>query len=57
MLGTTQVETIIKHETKDFKENFVDMRTVVNYTTTENGLQFYLKDRSGYYIEGGIKEK
>lgn len=46
----------LTNETEDFKENFVDMRTVINYIFTENGLQLYFEDGSGYYIEGGTKE-
>lgn len=38
-------------ETEDFKENFVDMRTVVDFTATEYGLQLYFEDGSGYFLE------
>lgn len=38
-------------ETKDFKNNFVDMRSVVDFDVTENGLQLYFEDETGYYIE------
>lgn len=38
-------------ETEDFRNNFVDMRTVVDFDVTENGLQLYFEDGTGYYIE------
>lgn len=41
----------LEDETEDFRNNFVDMRQVTDYTTTENGLQLYLSDGSGYYWE------
>ena len=37
--------------TEDFYNNFVDVRQVVDFTTTEYGLQIYLNDGSGYYWE------
>lgn len=37
--------------TEEYKNNFVDMRQVTDYTTTENGLQLLLSDGSGYYWE------
>lgn len=38
-------------ETEDFKENFIDMRTVIDYSVTEYGLQLYFEDGSGYWLE------
>lgn len=38
-------------ETEDFRNNFVDMRSVVDFDATENGLQLYFEDGTGYYIE------
>lgn len=38
-------------ETEDFRNNFVDMRSVVDFNATENGLQLYFEDGTGYYIE------
>ena len=38
-------------ETEDFKENFIDMRTVIDYSVNENGLQLYFNDGTGYYWE------
>lgn len=37
--------------TDEFYNNYVDMRQVTDYTATENGLQLYLEDGSGYYWE------
>ena len=37
--------------TEDFYINYVDMRKVTDFTATENGLQIYLDDGSGYYWE------
>lgn len=38
-------------ETEDFQNNFVDMRMVVDFDVTKNGLQLYFEDGTGYYIE------
>jgi hypothetical protein len=38
-------------ETEDFINNFVNMRQVVDFSNTENGLQLYMSDGSGYYWE------
>lgn len=38
-------------ETSDFKENFVDMRNVVDFVSDGEGLYLYLQDGSGYYFE------
>lgn len=35
----------------EFQDNFVDMRTVVDFSTTEYGLQLYFEDGTGYYWE------
>ena len=35
----------------DFYDNYVDMRTVVDFSATEYGLQLYCEDGSGYYWE------
>jgi len=35
----------------EFYNNYVDMRQVVDFTSTENGLQLYTADGSGYYWE------
>ena len=37
--------------TDDFFNNYVDMRTVVNFEASENGLQLYTNDGNGYYWE------
>lgn len=41
----------LSDETEDFRNNFVDMRTVVDFSATKYGLQLYFADGSGYYIE------
>lgn len=38
-------------ETEDFRENFIDMRTVVSFDVNEDGLQLYFEDGTGYYLE------
>ena len=38
-------------ETEDFKNNFIDMRQVVDFSATEYGLQLYFEDGTGYFIE------
>lgn len=37
--------------TEEYQNNFVDMRQVANFEATENGLQLYFSDGSGYYWE------
>lgn len=63
LLGTTQVKTItIEKEmevvpdeyippVEELRNNFVDMRKVVDFKATEKGLLLYLSDGSGYYLE------
>lgn len=34
-----------------FKENYIDMRMVIDYNATEDGLQLYFVDGTGYYLE------
>ena len=41
----------LTNETEDFKENFIDMRTVIDFSATEYGLQLYFEDGTGYYWE------
>ena len=36
---------------EEFFDNYIDMRTVSNFETTENGLYLYLNDGNGYYWE------
>lgn len=37
--------------TEEFYNNYVDMRTVTDFTVTNDGLQLYFEDKSGYYWE------
>lgn len=41
----------INAESKEFQDYFVDMREVVDFTVSDNGLQLYYKDGSGYWLE------
>lgn len=41
----------LQDETEERMENFVDMRSVVDFDATDNGLQLYFEDGTGYYIE------
>lgn len=34
-----------------FHDNYVDMRKVVGFESSDNGLQLYFEDGSGYYWE------
>ena len=38
-------------ETEDFKNNFVDMRSVVDFATDDDELYLYFEDGTGYYLE------
>ena len=37
--------------TEEFFNNYIDMRTVTDFETNENGLQLYTNDGNGYYWE------
>lgn len=37
--------------TEEFYNNYIDMRTVTDFDTTETGLQLYTSDSNGYYLE------
>ena len=59
-LDTTKAETITEivvpdgymdTTSKEFYDNFIDMRKVADYAATESGLVIYLDDGSGYYWE------
>lgn len=54
-IRTETVETIpdgyVDTRSEEFMNNFVDMRQVVDFTASENGLQLYTSDGSGYYWE------
>lgn len=41
----------LPNKTADFQENFVDMHNVIDFSVTENGLQLYFEDGTGYYLE------
>ena len=36
---------------EEFRENFVDMREVVYFESSDDGLQLYFVDGSGYWLE------
>lgn len=37
--------------TEEFYNNYVDMRQLIDYTATNNGLQLFLEDGNDYYWE------
>ena len=41
----------IDMRTEEFYNNYIDMRQVVDFETSENGLYLYLEDGNGYYWE------
>lgn len=53
--GSTQqpvkVNNYINVNDYEFINNYVDMRTVTDFTATENGLMLYLNNGYGYYWE------
>ena len=66
LLGTAQAKTVTKiqtvTETREVVSNeyiqpnktndsFVDMRTVIDFTANDNGLQLYFDDGTGYWWE------
>lgn len=64
LLGTTKADVIevdrvievipdeyIDSTSEDFYNNYVDMRSVVDFETDNNGLLLHFIDGSGYYFE------
>ena len=47
----TDIMQSMEDTTEDFKNNYVDMRQVADFTANGNSLQLYLKDGNGYYWE------
>ncbi len=41
----------INTKSKEFYNNYIDMRQVTGFDVTENGLQLYFSDGNGYYWE------
>lgn len=41
----------IDSESADFQENYIDMRTVIDFNVNEDGLQLYFMDGTGYWLE------
>lgn len=41
----------INSDSPEFQENYIDMRTVIDFEANEDGLQLYFTDGSGYWIE------
>ena len=41
----------IDMRTEEFYNNYIDMRQVTDFETSENGLYLYLEDGNGYYWE------
>ena len=41
----------LEDKTEEFYNNYIDMRQVTDFETSENGLYLYLEDGSGYYWE------
>lgn len=44
-------EGYINAESEEFLDNYVDMRQVVDFVGSEEGLQLYFADGTGYYWE------
>ena len=52
LFGTTQVQVQTKEiEIEKTSDNIIDMDRVVDFQISENGLQLYFKDGSGYWLE------
>lgn len=47
----TEVLKDIPNETVTYRNTMVDMSKVTDFSTTENSLQLYMSDGSGYYWE------
>ena len=44
-------DNYINTESEYFSEHYVDMSQVAAWSSTEEGLQLYFSDGSGYYLE------
>lgn len=44
-------DNYIDTTTDDFQNNYIDIHTVNSYTGTANGLQLYMSDGNGYYLD------
>lgn len=42
---------IIDIDSEEFKEIYIDYRTVIGYSGTDTGVQLYTADGNGFYIE------
>ncbi len=42
-------DSYINTESKEFSNNYIDMRKVVDFEATETGIILYTNDGSGYY--------
>lgn len=47
----TDIIKDLENTTEEYKNNFIDMRQITDFKTTENGLKLYLKNGNGYYWE------
>ena len=36
---------------EEFQDNYIDMRSVVDFDVSEDGLQLYCEDGTGYWLE------
>ena len=36
---------------EEFQDNYIDMRSVVDFDVSEYGLQLYCEDGTGYWLE------
>ena len=41
----------IDSDSSEFQENYIDMRTVIDFEANEDGLQLYFLDGTGYWLE------
>ena len=44
-------DRLIDTESEEFKENYIDLRTVTGYSGTDISLMLYTDDGNGYYLE------
>ena len=44
-------DRFIDTESEEFKENYIDLRTVTGYSGKDNSLMLYTDDGNGYYLE------
>lgn len=50
-VADVMIDNYIDTRSEEYFNNYIDMRTVIDFEATEHGLQLYTVDGNGYYWE------